>query len=108
MAIVERSMPPIVDNLQSTWQPLAMAARNAPVPESADVGIVGGGVVGTSAAFHLAEAGAKLRRLARDQRGSGSTSKAAGGLRTQFSDPLNIEIARRSAAALKAFDSRPG
>jgi sarcosine oxidase subunit beta len=85
-----------------------MAARNAPVPESADVVIVGGGVVGTSAAFHLAEAGAKVVLLERDQLGSGSTSKAAGGFRTQFSDPLNIEIARRSAAAFKAFDTRPG
>jgi sarcosine oxidase subunit beta len=85
-----------------------MAARNAPVPDSADVVIVGGGVVGTSAAFHLAEAGAKVVLLERDQLGSGSTSKAAGGFRTQFSDPLNIEIARRSAAAFKAFDTRPG
>ena len=70
--------------------------------------IVGGGVVGTSAAFHLAEAGAKVVLLERDQLGSGSTSKAAGGFRTQFSDPLNIEIARRSAEAFKAFDTRPG
>jgi sarcosine oxidase subunit beta len=85
-----------------------MAARNAPVPDSADVVIVGGGVVGTSAAFHLAEAGAKVVLLERDQLGSGSTSKAAGGFRTQFSDPLNIEIARRSAASFKAFDTRPG
>ncbi len=85
-----------------------MAARNAPVPGSADVVIVGGGVVGTSAAFHLAEAGAKVVLLERDQLGSGSTSKAAGGFRTQFSDPLNIEIARRSAAAFRAFDTRPG
>jgi sarcosine oxidase subunit beta len=100
-------MTRIVDNLQSSWQPAVMA-RNIPVPDSADVVIVGGGVVGTSAAFHLAEAGAKVVLLERDQLGSGSTSKAAGGFRTQFSDPLNIEIARRSAAAFKAFDTRPG
>jgi sarcosine oxidase subunit beta len=70
--------------------------------------IVGGGVVGVSAAFHLAEAGAEVVLLERDQLGSGSTSKAAGGVRTQFSDPLNIEIARRSLDAFKAFDRRPG
>ena len=34
--------------------------------------------------------------LERDQLGSGSTSKAAGGVRAQFSDPLNIRIAKRS------------
>src|SRR5262249_48888150 len=39
---------------------------------------------------------------------SGSTSKAAGGLRAQFSDALNIEIAKRSLEAYKAFDRRPG
>jgi sarcosine oxidase subunit beta len=78
------------------------------LPASADVVIVGGGVVGCSAAFHLAEAGAQVVLLERDQLGSGSTSKAAGGVRTQFSDPLNIEIARRSLEAFKAFERRPG
>ena len=33
--------------------------------------------------------------------GSGSTSKAAGGVRAQFSDALNIAIAQRSLAAYK-------
>ena len=42
--------------------------------------------------------------LERDQLGSGSTSKAAGGFRAQFSDALNIEIAKRSLAAYKAFE----
>src|SRR6478752_2083560 len=78
------------------------------VPSSADVVIVGGGVVGVSAAFHLAEAGAQVVLLERDQLGSGSTSKAAGGVRTQFSDPLNIRIAERSLAAFKDFATRPG
>src|ERR1700709_1902566 len=78
------------------------------LPASADVVIVGGGVVGTSAAFHLAEAGAQVVLLERDQLGSGSTPKAAGGVRTEFSDPRNIEIARRSLEAFKAFEQRPG
>src|SRR4051794_7978530 len=68
----------------------------SPLPSGADVVIVGGGVVGVSAAFHLAEAGAEVVLLERDQLASGSTSKAAGGLRAQFSDALNIEIAKRS------------
>src|SRR6478735_604537 len=79
-----------------------------PLPSGADVVIVGGGAVGTSAAFHLAEAGAEVVLLERDQLASGSTSKAAGGLRAQFSDALNIEIAKRSLAAYKAFEQRPG
>jgi sarcosine oxidase, subunit beta len=70
--------------------------------------IVGGGVIGTSAAFHLAEAGVDVVLTERAQLGSGSTSKAAGGVRTQFSDLLNIEIAKRSMDAFRDFGRRPG
>ncbi len=79
-----------------------------PLPSGADVAIVGGGVVGVSAAFHLAEAGAEVVLLERGQLAGGSTSKAAGGLRAQFSDALNIEIAKRSLDAFKRFETRPG
>jgi sarcosine oxidase subunit beta len=79
-----------------------------PLPPSADAVIVGGGVIGTSAAFHLAEAGVGVLLLERGELGSGSTSRAAGGVRTQFSDVLNIEIARRSLAAFRDFARRPG
>jgi glycine/D-amino acid oxidase-like deaminating enzyme len=80
----------------------------APLPSSAGVVIVGGGIVGVSAAFHLAEAGADVVLVERSALGSGSTSKAAGGVRAQFSDALNIAIAQRSLAAYKAFGRRPG
>jgi sarcosine oxidase subunit beta len=80
----------------------------SPLPDSAAVVIVGGGVMGTSAAFHLAEAGVDVVLLERDQLGSGSTSRAAGGVRTQFSDALNVEIARRSLDAFRDFGRRPG
>lgn len=85
-----------------------MPRRVAPLPESASVVIVGGGVMGTSAAFHLAEAGVDVVLLERAELGSGSTSRAAGGVRAQFSDALNIQIAQRSLAAFIAFGSRPG
>jgi sarcosine oxidase subunit beta len=70
--------------------------------------IIGGGVMGTSAAFHLAEAGVDVVLCERDQLGSGSTSRAAGGVRAQFSDALNIQIAQRSLEAFGAFAARPG
>jgi glycine/D-amino acid oxidase-like deaminating enzyme len=70
--------------------------------------IIGGGVIGTSAAFHLAEAGVEVVLVERAQLGSGSTRRAAGGVRTQFSDRLNIEIAKRSLAAFRDFGRRPG
>jgi sarcosine oxidase subunit beta len=78
------------------------------VPPSADVVVVGGGVIGASAAFHLAEAGADVVLVERDALASGSTSKAAGGVRAQFSDPLNIAVSQRSLEAFGRFRERPG
>jgi sarcosine oxidase, subunit beta len=85
-----------------------MARRPDPLPRSASVVIVGGGVIGCSAAFHLAEAGVDVLLLERAALGSGSTSRAAGGVRAQFSDPLNIQIAQRSLEAFREFWRRPG
>lgn len=83
-------------------------SADPPLPQSAEVVIVGGGAMGTSAAFHLAEAGVEVVLVERAQLGSGSTSRAAGGVRTQFSDALNVDIARRSLDAFRNFDQRPG
>jgi sarcosine oxidase subunit beta len=80
----------------------------SPLPDSAAVVVIGGGVIGASAAFHLAEAGVDVVLVERGQLGGGSTSRAAGGVRTQFSDVLNIEIAKRSLAAFREFARRPG
>lgn len=85
-----------------------MARTQSPLPDSASVVIVGGGVMGTSAAFHLAEAGVDVVLIERAQLGSGSTCRAAGGVRAQFSDALNIEIAQRSLRAFREFADRPG
>lgn len=85
-----------------------MPRPRAPLPDSAEVVIVGGGIIGTSAAFHLAEAGVDVVLLERDQLGEGSTSRGAGGVREQFSDALNVQIAQRSLEAFRAFASRPG
>jgi sarcosine oxidase subunit beta len=85
-----------------------MPRQVPPLPESASVVIVGGGVIGTSAAFHLAEAGVDVVLIERAELGSGSTSRAAGGVRAQFSDALNIQIAQRSLEAFRRFGTRPG
>ncbi|MEU5876297.1 FAD-binding oxidoreductase [Spirillospora sp. NPDC047279] len=77
-------------------------------PASADVVIVGGGVMGTSIAFHLAEAGVDVVLLERGELGSGSTCKAAGGVRAQFSDEVNIKLGARSLEAFGRFGERPG
>ena len=79
------------------------------LPARAEVVVVGGGVMGTSIAFHLAEAGVHdVLLVERDALASGSTSRAAGGVRAQFSDELNIAIALRSLEAFDRFHDRPG
>jgi sarcosine oxidase subunit beta len=79
------------------------------LPSRASVVVVGGGVIGTSIAFHLAEAGvADVVLIERDELGAGSTSKAAGGVRAQFSDSLNIQLGAHSLRAFAEFSARPG
>ena len=79
------------------------------LPTHADVVIIGGGVMGASTAFHLAEAGVRnILLLEAEQLAGGSTSKAAGGIRAQFSDELNIALALRSLDAFEQFHIRPG
>jgi sarcosine oxidase subunit beta len=79
------------------------------IPPSAEVVIIGGGVIGTSCAFHLAEAGVgDIVLIERSSLGSGSTSKAAGGVRSSFTSRANIEMGLRSLEAYSKFSERPG
>jgi len=79
------------------------------LPRTAEVVVIGGGAIGTSIAFHLAEAGVPdVVLLERDELGQGSTCKAAGGVRAQFSDRINIELGARSLEAFGRFAQRPG
>lgn len=78
------------------------------VPPRADVVVIGGGAIGVSVAFHLAEAGVQVVLLERDSLGSGSTCRSAGGVRAQFSERVNIELGLRSLEAFERFSQRPG
>ncbi|WP_037781486.1 NAD(P)/FAD-dependent oxidoreductase [Streptomyces sp. HGB0020] len=79
------------------------------VPATAEVVIIGGGVMGASAAFHLAEAGVSdIVVVERGELACGSSGKPIGGVRAQFSDPLNIELGSRSLRAYQDFPRRPG
>jgi sarcosine oxidase subunit beta len=83
--------------------------RSVLTVNQASVVIVGGGVIGTSIAFHLAEAGVEdVLLLERAELGSGSTAKGAGGVRAMFSDELNVRLGMRSLEAWGAFGERPG
>jgi sarcosine oxidase subunit beta len=77
---------------------------------SADVVIVGGGIVGSSIAYHLTAAGCRnVLVLEREsQQGKGSTGKSMGGVRAQFSTPVNIQMSLYAIPFYASFDERLG
>src|SRR5438552_18836411 len=72
--------------------------------ETADVVIIGSGIVGSSVAYHLAQAGCTnvlvIEREA--HQGKGSTGKSMGGVCAQFSTPVNIQMSRYSIDFLRS------
>jgi sarcosine oxidase subunit beta len=71
--------------------------------------VVGGGVMGTSTAYHLARAGVRdVILLEAGELAGGSSGKPLGGVRAQFSDPANIALGRRSFEAFRRFGSEVG
>lgn len=78
--------------------------------QSAEIAIVGGGAIGTSVLFHLAERHdvTDVVLFEKDQLGSGSTSKAAGGVRNTFTSETNIEIGNRNIGFFQEFEENVG
>lgn len=79
---------------------------NAVNSDRADVVVVGGGVIGCSIAYELAVAGLDVVLLEAGELGAGSTAKAAGGVRSSFSDPVNIAMGQRGLEAYARFKER--
>lgn len=76
----------------------------ADFPARASVAVIGGGVIGLSTAYHLASAGVRdVVLVEQADFGSGSTCKAAGGVRAQFSEAVNIELGLRSLGTFERF-----
>lgn len=78
--------------------------------ETADVVIIGGGIVGTSIAYHLAKRGVGPRvvLLEKHTLGSGTTGAAVGGIRSQFSTEINIRFSLESVRFWRAFEEELG
>jgi sarcosine oxidase, subunit beta len=76
--------------------------------QTADVVIIGGGIVGSSIAYHLTEAGCRnvLVIERESHQGKGSTGKSMGGVRAQFTTPVNIQMSLYSIPFYAAFDER--
>jgi sarcosine oxidase, subunit beta len=78
--------------------------------QTAEVAIIGGGIVGSSIAYHLTASGCKnVLVIERETaQGKGSTGKSMGGVRAQFSTPVNIQMSLYSIPFYASFDARLG
>ena len=71
--------------------------------------VIGGGVMGAAALRYLAELGCpRPLLLERETLASGSTGRCAGGVRTLFSDELNVRIGLESIQRLQRFEEEVG
>jgi sarcosine oxidase subunit beta len=80
------------------------------LPKTSDVVIIGGGVMGGSVAYHLAErGGVSVTLLEREEQfGQGSTGRCAGGIRHQFSTEVNIRLSIESIHMMERFPEEIG
>ena len=79
-------------------------------PTTADIVIIGGGVMGASAAYHLAKRGMKNILLLEKEEffGTGATGRCAGGVRSQFSTEINVRLSLESLPMLECFKEEIG
>ncbi len=80
------------------------------LPRSAEIIVIGGGVMGVSTAYHLAKAGAKdVLLLEREEFfGLGATGRCAGGIRYQFGTEINVQLSIVSLAMIERFAEELG
>jgi sarcosine oxidase subunit beta len=78
--------------------------------ETAEVVIIGGGIVGASIAWHLTDAGCRNVLIVEREshQGKGSTGKSMGGVRAQFATAPNIQMSLYSIKFYSEFDQRLG
>src|SRR6266498_637260 len=87
-----------------------MEEKEMDTPTTADIVIIGGGVMGASAAYHLAKCGIKNIVLLEKEEffGTGATGRCAGGIRYQFSTEINVKLSLESLPMIERFKEEIG
>ncbi|MFW6265891.1 MAG: NAD(P)/FAD-dependent oxidoreductase, partial [Halanaeroarchaeum sp.] len=72
------------------------------------VAVIGGGIVGIESGYYLARRGADVTVYEKGTIGNGSTERSAGGIRRQFSTPVNVKLSDRSIEVWNRFEEEFG
>lgn len=80
------------------------------LPKTAEIIVIGGGVMGASIAYHLALRGQKDILLLEKESffGQGATGRCAGGVRYQFATEVNVRLSMESLPMLERFEQETG
>lgn len=80
------------------------------LPNTAEIIIIGGGVMGASTLYHLAARGQQNVLLLEKEEffGQGATGRCAGGVRYQFATEINIRLSLESLPMLERFKEETG
>jgi glycine/D-amino acid oxidase-like deaminating enzyme len=80
------------------------------LPKTADYIIIGGGVMGASTAYHLAQRGCKDILLLEKNEffGQEATGRCAGGVRYQFATEVNVRLSQASLPMFERFEEEMG
>lgn len=71
--------------------------------------IIGGGIIGSAIGFNLVKMGFRdVCVIEKSYISSGSTGRCAGGIRQQWSSPMNVRLAMRSVELFKNFEKDVG
>ncbi|WP_101297798.1 NAD(P)/FAD-dependent oxidoreductase [Halegenticoccus soli] len=70
--------------------------------------VVGGGIVGLASAYYLRRRGVDVVVCEKGTVGGGSTARSAGGIRAQFSTPVNVDLSLASAPVWERFEEEFG